>query len=240
MKIVTATDQNYIPGALTLIKSLWYHHYPIEVLICEDGDYQALREIEIPIRYVKIPKQLPEYGHITRTMYCRLMIPQLYPEEDRILYIDADCLVLRTLDYLAGLDMKSKGYPTAAVLDGGAPFIKDQVKGSKSMAPAFNSGVLLMDLDVWRAKKIGEAAISLVLTRPGEMTFPDQSALNYVHDGNFFVLDPIWNSQVHSTGIVESAHIIHYHGPLKPWMGYMKGWEQWKSYEQMQFKKGLG
>jgi lipopolysaccharide biosynthesis glycosyltransferase len=57
----------------------------------------------------------------------------------------------------------------------------------------FNSGVLVMDLDLWRQLDISERCIKFCRDA-GELNTADQDAANHVLQGNFLRLDPRWNS----------------------------------------------
>src|SRR5262249_10796633 len=110
----------------------------------------------------------------------------------------------------------------------------------KEKARYLNSGVLLLNLERWRTEKIGLRALKFCISNPESITCWDQCALNYIIQGNFYILDKKWNFQVghmritgdykfHSSARTEasSAAIIHFTTHLKPWnfmcMHPMKG-----------------
>jgi hypothetical protein len=68
------------------------------------------------------------------------------------------------------------------------------------LPPNFNSGVLVMDLDRWRAESIGTETLRYVADQAGRIAHSDQTALNAVLRGRWLPLHPRWNLQaLHSS-----------------------------------------
>jgi lipopolysaccharide biosynthesis glycosyltransferase len=98
--------------------------------------------------------------------------------------------------------------------------------GIPGAAAYFNAGVLVMDLDRWRAGDVG-TRLTDFLERYGETTwFSDQEALNAVLWDDWQPLDRGWNYITH---VVESflpapelepqdPGIVHFAGRSKPWV----------------------
>jgi lipopolysaccharide biosynthesis glycosyltransferase len=165
-------------------------------------------------------------SHISsRIAYARLLIPALFqPNVRRVIYLDADVLVLSDLLPLFTVDMD--GAPVAAVcdlLDGELSRGNTAVGSLPKVAAYFNSGVLLIDLPRWREEKISERAYAYLARHP-QSPFGDQDALNVACDGNWTRLDQRWNFQDHfQTRIIDlppsqRPAIVHFVTGQKPWL----------------------
>jgi len=179
--------------------------------------------------------------------YLPLLIPQLIAEDRSVLYLDSDLLVRGNLNELWEHRLGA-GAPVHAVLDYGfhevGAALKDNAAerlGIDANAPYFNSGVLLIDLPVWRRDHIAERALEFAREHPEVMRFTDQDALNAVIQGGWDHLDPRWNVLVGSIDLMaetvgdvderqrfkelltRSPHIMHFSGQQKPWKpGYTR------------------
>jgi lipopolysaccharide biosynthesis glycosyltransferase len=181
-----------------------------------------------PINWVDVDlepfRDFSTLAHISKMTYARLLIPHVVPPTvSRLLYLDADLLVLDDLDPLWTIDLE--GRPVAAVLDVLDPLMKRGDSGLRT-APRvrdyFNSGVLLIDLASWREEELSERAIDY-LGRYPQSPFKDQDALNVACDGLWKELDPRWNFQDHfHTNIADiddsqRPAIVHFVTSNKPW-----------------------
>lgn len=178
---------------------------------------------------------LPSMGRLGRATWLRLLLPELLPEVDRVLYLDADTLVVDSLDPLWRTELG--GMPFAAVANVVEPALHGHVAelGINDPANVFNGGVLLMDLDVWRAAGAVERIVRYASTSGVPLLWADQSALNAVFAGEWVHLHPRWNAQnsfwtwrpwaeeVFGTEAIRTATdhpaIVHFEGPIlaKPW-----------------------
>ena len=173
---------------------------------------------------------LPTMPHISSRMaFARLMIPRIFSTNvHRVLYLDADTLVLDDLIPLWEVDLK--GAVIGAVLDRILdPALKRRVPGVDKWLDSFprvrdyfNNGVLLIDLDAWRKERISEKAIEYLRFHP-DSPYNDQDALNVACDGRWTELGLRWNFYDHfRTSILdmppaERPKIAHFVGSQKPW-----------------------
>jgi lipopolysaccharide biosynthesis glycosyltransferase len=161
----------------------------------------------------------------------RVRLPELLPELDRALYLDADALISARLDELWSTDLDGAlvGAITNPLYDSMVPRIQDDL-GVPDRASYFNSGVLLIDLAGWRSEGITDAIRAFVGEHP--IMWPDQDALNGVLYRRRLHLHPRWNAMpglwdlparylpYTANEIGEAtAHpaIVHFVGPYKPW-----------------------
>lgn len=227
MVIVSGSDTKFVPGVLILIYSAWLNNPDAQFYVIDAGINASGREriaafcarhgIRCGLLQADpaLLARLPVAIHWSQAVYARLLIPELLPQHSRAIYIDSDAIVTASLDELWSLDLGDS--LIAACLDG-------------MMDPAFlagvgigpdeyvNSGVVVMDLDRWRAERISERAISLLDARP-DLGYPDQTALNLVTRGRTKLLGRRFNFLAREmTRFKKMApSIIHYAGPDKPW-----------------------
>lgn len=176
---------------------------------------------------------LPGAGRISTVMWYRILLPELLPDVDRVLYVDCDVVATADVGPLATVDLG--GAAVGAVHNvpyGGAD--DDARVGLADGQRYFNSGVLLMDLDRWRERRTTDQLVAFARTETERLVFPDQDALNAVLAGDRAVLHPRWNCQntlffspeaaaVFGHDVVRAAcndpALVHFEGPAlaKPW-----------------------
>lgn len=147
----------------------------------------------------------------------------------RILYLDAD-ITLRHGDVGVFWDADLGGRPAAAVRDwfnwGPVKPLNARYAASLGIDAArdgyFNSGYLLVDGPEWCRGGITQKVLNFLDERPDLCRFHDQSALNYVLQGQWAEVSPLWNWQtkvLHHILMIESRnpHVIHFNARRKPW-----------------------
>jgi lipopolysaccharide biosynthesis glycosyltransferase len=177
---------------------------------------------------------LPTVGFTRKATWYRIFLPELLPELDRILYLDADLLVLDSLAPLWELDLT--GNWVAAVTN---VFQRNHVHRPARLGLAgpevyFNAGVLLMNLAELRRDGCSEAVRSYGVESASRLEWRDQDALNVVLGSRRLPLHPRWNCMnsvllfpqsvdVFGADAVREARedpaIRHFEGPSvnKPW-----------------------
>ncbi len=178
--------------------------------------------------------ELPEMSEVTATMWYRIFLPELLPDVDRALYLDIDTIVLDSLAPLWEIDLR--GYYLAAVSNVWPPWIvghPDRL-GLPGSQIYFNSGVVLMNLDLMRRDHCTPAIRRYAIEHRSQLVWPDQDALNVVLGSRRLGLHPRWNCMnsilqfpgavdVFTPAEIEEAHrrpaIRHFEGPSvnKPW-----------------------
>jgi len=163
-------------------------------------------------------ESLPKRSFVTDATYIRFMLPTLLNCVHRVLYLDADTIVVNDVSRLYDTDLH--GLCVGAVIDRGTTLINVQlglkidrdlgfnrkfgdeintylrnVIGLKAGDEKryFNAGVLLIDLGLWRTMGVTEAAIEY-LCRNTNCIYIDQDALNAVLGTRYTQLDDRWNS----------------------------------------------
>lgn len=128
----------------------------------------------------------------TEAASLRLLLPELLPELDRILYLDCDIVVRQDLVQLWEKTDLADNY-LAAIYEAA---IEGQAERFRALgcdpAKYFNSGFLLMNLAQMREEKVSEKLLEAC--RVPYLEFPDQDALNQVCQGRVLPLSPLYNS----------------------------------------------
>ena len=138
-------------------------------------------------------------GRYTIGSMFRVMLPELLPDVDKIIYLDADILVNRDIKELWDTDIQDyclaavPDYSTVNGLETPYPVAKQEVPASHY----FNTGVLCMNLDRIRAKGNMHENILIYLEENPGARLLDQDALNAVYGGETFLVDESWNTFTH-------------------------------------------
>ena len=237
--IVLACDGAYGMPLATTLRSIVESNpgsWPLEFHVLASGVPERTRTrvmTSLPrgsasLRWVSINLDLFEgfstAPYISTMTYARFLIQRVFPETvSRVLYLDADLLVLDDLSPLWQTDLQ--GAVIGAVTDGLDALIKTGWPGLEAVPRVteyFNAGILLINLDRWRSERIAEKALAYLVQHP-DSPFSDQDALNVACDGRWHCLDPRWNFQEHlhhkiaEMTAAERPRIVHFVTTAKPW-----------------------
>ena len=228
------------PGRKTIFHAIECEKnaFPIYAKYLLDSDDFEIRPHKISIeKFKKYDLSIATVRSIAT--YGRLAIPQLIPGADRVLYVDCDICLLRPIDDL--FDTNMQGFPLGACLDlTYLYFLKGDNGPTRASAEAlmknpgsyFNAGILLIDCKKWRERNYLQQLHALLEKPPAPLYFADQDALNAIFQGNYFRLDPRWNSWAIPYTFAEDGEglagmadlcardpwIVHFVGPAKPWI----------------------
>lgn len=215
--LVTACNADYIPGALALVKTARRLCHPslFPVVLFDGTNEEAAPLRELDARVVMNP-QLPDADYkpttnrpeeTARVHYFRTLIPELFKEYPRAIWIDSDSIVLRDLLPLAQLNMHQ---PIAASRDR-APLSK-QWKGAPN-GHGFISSLIVFDLVLWRRHGMSER-LRDAMTRSADFYTSDQAALNITAQGRWQELPK--DAQAHVGHGWDDPRVLHFLG-TKPW-----------------------
>lgn len=186
-------------------------------LIWIDGTDEALQNLQnVPTSFF----DLPNTGH-----YDRLLAPFLI-DSPKALYLDTDLLVQG--DITALWDTDFGGHPIVAVQDQIIPTVDADFgildwenRQFEAGVAYFNSGVMLMDLEQWRKRKLPakccECALDFIKRFDEAPPLHDQYTLNAVCYLDWESTSMKWNTfaeKVHDNP--EEAVIVHFAGSHKP------------------------
>jgi lipopolysaccharide biosynthesis glycosyltransferase len=178
---------------------------------------------------------LPVLPQFTGAMWYRIFLPELLADAERVLYLDADTIVVDSLAPLWELPLGDNYLAAVTNVFQANHFHRPAQLGLAGAKVYFNSGVLLMNLAAMRRDRCTEALRSFALRHgPEELEWPDQDTLNVVLGQRRLPLHPRWNcmnsvltfphspAAFGSRAVAEARRqpaIRHFEGPgrNKPW-----------------------
>ena len=113
---------------------------------------------------------------------------------EKVLYLDADSLILSSFKELWETDMED--YYLAAVLDVGPDYVKTAV-GLPKDAKFINSGVLLINLKKWREEDIESKFIDFLEKNNMKVYNNDEGIINATLNEKILIIDPKFNLMSH-------------------------------------------
>jgi lipopolysaccharide biosynthesis glycosyltransferase len=243
--LVIVADSNYLPQAQTLIYQLSkFANLQIDIylIIPHMGNPESFSNFHRRAEYLKrvkiIEANLAHYsdlflsqGHLSSTAYTRLLFTEILPEElDICVYLDVDIFINSNPEELFTMRLTK---PLAAVGWGGAKHHSTIA----SLPLYFNSGVMVLNLSIWRKIKVWEKSKTL-LEQLGPFPYADQDVLNIVFgspDLNWQPLDLSFNVVLEEKWEIDPI-IVHFAGSKKPWNYSFGGiyFSKWrKSHEEI-------
>jgi lipopolysaccharide biosynthesis glycosyltransferase len=169
-------------------------------------------------------------GWLSPAAFLRYLAADVLADAGRCVYLDGDVVVRRSPSDLAETDLCGK--TVGAIRSRVAPFLGSPGGVRRwfelqlpSAAPYFNSGVLVIDLERWRATEITDRLTTFLRTYGHDTWIADQEAMNAVLAGDWLELDRTWNYITHvSESFLQNPeleprdpHIVHFAGREKPW-----------------------
>jgi len=201
----------------------------------EDDNIPYIKDKRVEfINYNKIDeyinKESPNYNtKYTKSSYLRCYFTKVL-KEDKILYIDADAIVVDNIESLWNTDLEDN--VLAGVHESGEWNKHLNTYGLDDTY--INSGVLLMNLKKLKEEKLDDSMIYLL--NHNKYLFPDQDVINLVCRNRIKHVENIYNS-TETTGIRKDAKIIHYIRGNKGWIKGSPRSEIWYSYHDEYLKK---
>ena len=159
IKIALCTDTYYMMACGPCVVSIFEHHreQPCHIYVITKSlpqvDVEGLEQIAaryggrltVKTIHPEILQGLKVSDRFRESIYYRFLLPDLFPDEEKMLYMDCDILVNDSLQELWRTDIE--GYACAVVEDQEADDITLQNRIGVYGAPYFNSGVLLVNMD---------------------------------------------------------------------------------------------
>lgn len=194
--------------------------------------------------------------HISHTAYLRLLADRWLPNHlEKCIYLDSDLVVLSSLTEIWEqpigdfhcLAVPDVACPFVDARRGAAPEFRKSLPYLASWQPIpnydelgvnpqgnyFNSGVMVINLERWRAERLGERMLEVLRAHAEHVWCWDQYALNSVCSGRWGQLPLEWNVGAHAfefPGIEHSPFspgefqqmitrpaVMHFTTEFKPW-----------------------
>ncbi len=178
-------DNDYILFYATLLKSIEINHktpekivsYLIGDNISEENKSkveQSLTLNKIEIRWMTCADFMPDGYSLPNdrstfpiSIYMNIYLPRgLPPEIKKILYLDVDMIVLDDISNLYNLDLGGNVLAAALdrikIFDHWAGILNYKELGLDGNSPYFNTGVMLIDAENWRANLVTQTTIDAI------------------------------------------------------------------------------
>ncbi|MDR0911701.1 MAG: glycosyltransferase family 8 protein [Methanobrevibacter sp.] len=184
-------------------------------------------------------------GKLSIVTYYRLFLSSLIGDNvDRVIYLDADTLVLDSFNTIWDVDLNDKVIAAVKDTNQYSQHMKSFERFIKNLnfdetIEYMNAGFLIIDLNKWREYNIEKKIFDAIPLFNWSEYCHDQGILNYVFNGNFLVLNPKYNlfsvfyvaknyisflgyDSIHDKSILVTAMknpvVLHFVGyPGKPW-----------------------
>ena len=204
--IVIAFTPNYFVPAATTVLSILCHtpeneKVHIIVLLSEElpdrmkEKLQALGGARVDYTYINLKGRLGDVyidERYTEAASYRLLLPQLLPDFDKVVYIDCDIIVRNNIARLYKTIDLGQNY-LAGVFEAPLDFQVERFRALGCNPYRYiNSGFLLMNLAQLREDNMVERMLEEL--KVDYLEFPDQDVLNRVCKGRIMGLPPYYNS----------------------------------------------
>ncbi|TCQ12457.1 lipopolysaccharide biosynthesis glycosyltransferase [Rhizobium sp. PP-F2F-G36] len=202
-------DRDYAELAAVMLRSAHLNGNIPDVEFCVLGDglrpsdkEKIQRSVGRPVTFIDIDdemlgriKNLRTTSGWSRATYARLLLPdQMGAAYPRIVYLDADTLILGDISYLFTLPLGDHLVAGVAARGSKSPAELNRALGRSDDAFYFNAGVLVIDATKWRSEKASETCFALLHSR--QFPFLDQDVLNLLASGRALQLGWQWNAQM--------------------------------------------
>lgn len=255
--IVFATDDGYAPYLGVALHSLIVHTSPVNeyriFIFCTHLSQEHKRRIRslakdhVKVEFLNVSEKtqnLQSYNdttHLSVETTYRLLIPDILPEYDKVLYLDCDIAVLADVAELYQFDIKNKVLGVGQ-LSGEVEWIVNSSKNLQvEVSDVFNAGILLINTKSFFEQGIKEQCLALLgedwKRKTPRFLFQDQDALTVVCQGKVERFPEEWNFEWHKKlpymkengtlsdteaddlyfKIRKNINILHFASSYKPW-----------------------
>ncbi len=246
--IVLSSSNEFLPHCAAAMASILYNlsdeyqaHFYILSYDITDKNKQKLKKLN-KIKPCKI--QYPQFDekildmfngikippHVTKMTYARILIPDILPDVDRVLFVDSDMIVRTDISQLYDLDIGQNVF--AAVEDFNWRRISKNLWGTEEYY--FNAGLLFVNSKKLREINYLDLIKKQIALNGSRYTICDQDVINDTFRGQIYRLSLTWNfyhgvlikrfrgyipdNMDEFNAINANPNIVHYVGPEKPWL----------------------
>lgn len=247
MNILVTLNENYMHPLKVMLKSLFLNNPGEQFAIYfmhsgipqhqldQLGEWIAKHQGRLELIHVRDDHfaDAPVLLHYTKEMYYRLLASKFLPEKlDKILYLDPDILVINRIHSLYEMDLQDHMYAAAYHDKISVREINRIRLLPYEIRNYYNSGVLLMNLDLQRELIDEQAIYRFVGKHRSRLIMPDQDILNalygkyiknvdeilYNYDARFYSYYKLkTNGRCDMDFIINHTVFLHFCGKKKPW-----------------------
>ena len=209
MNIVCSIDNNYVQHCCVMLSSLlannkWEKH---RVHLLSEG--LSIDNINLidklvsshnsELHYYQLTseklKQCPikETDHLSIATYYRLFMTDILPSNiNKVLYLDSDIVVARSIQELWNTDISGKALAAVEEMGCSLTDVFDRFQFDKEYG-YFNAGVLLINLAYWRDNNITALFSDYIINHSDRIVAHDQDVLNALFHDKYLKLSFEWN-----------------------------------------------
>ena len=249
MNILVAIDENYIKNLNILLYSIQKSNKEeiFNVFVLNRSLKQnhikeiknKLDENRFFIKDIKIDEKeitnLPVYEQrYPLEIYFRLFAPKYLPDDiDRILYLDADTLVINKLDDLYNMDFEGNYFIATTHVNKILHKLNEIRLGIDKDEPYINTGVLLMNIKELKKLDFEKELKEFMKKNKKKLMLPDQDIISTIYGNKIKLVDDLkynlgdrnlnyynLNNPKEKIGmkwICKNTVVIHYFSRNKPW-----------------------
>ena len=245
INIISSADENYAQHLGVMIFSLLdsaddpsrIKIFILDGGIDENNKKKLIDQVKIfksSLEFIEIDKS--KFGnfkisdHISHAAYYRIIIPELFGNLEKVLYLDCDLIIKRNIAELWDTNL---GDSCLAAVEDAALFSRNKELEIPEGSRYFNSGVMLIDIEKWKKNGISKKIFEFLSKKNTDILWWDQDGLNGILYDKWMQLSPIWNqqrdffaikdisylgfSQKNFTEALTFPAIIHFTTRSKPW-----------------------
>ena len=235
--IFFSTDDNYIPYLDVAISSLianaskeYTYRFVILNTGLDSGNMEKIQKnrrdgfeidfIDISPYVESIKSHFKNVYHFSVATYYRLFIASLFPQYDKIIYLDCDIVVLGDISKLYNTELGDSilgAAPEQYVQN--TPEFRYYAETALGLDPDkyVNAGVLIRNLKEFRRCNIEQRFVKLITEYDFDLLDPDQAYLNYLCRDKIYTLPNGWNKEPMPLPLEGDKNLVHYALYKKPW-----------------------
>lgn len=245
--IVFAANDKYAPMLGVTIHSLIKYadpnrNYRLMVLTedISEGHWKricGLAREHVSIERVDVSRHMKEkkirtVEHLSKETTYRLLVDQLFPEYDKLLYLDCDIVIRKDISKLWDVDLDDciVGASRAKIFGFSDKYTKEELHIKTE--DYFNAGILLINLPRFHQQSVGDVGLRMLEEK--RYLCQDQDVLNILCQNQVKFIDGHWNVEwQHLTpegkdmildetrkdvlSYEKDPYIVHYTTRFKPW-----------------------
>lgn len=182
----------------------------------------------------------PQTERYPAEIYYRIYAKELLPDTmDRVLYLDADLIVIKPLDELYNMPFDNHYYLACTHIQKLLNKVNAIRLGIDGDYAYINSGVMLINLKLLRKEQDLSEVADYVAKHKDALILPDQDIISALYGERVGLLDTLrynlsdriirlnnskpGNVRIDLDWVRENAVIIHYFGKAKPWKAHYIG-----------------
>ena len=233
-----ATDNNYAPFVAITLESIlencskdYFYHFHVLTTDLDKSYEEKLKKYEsedVKIEFISLRETLTKIkvkfhlrDYYSIETYYRFFIANMYPQYDKVLYMDCDIVVLGDIAELYNNDITNlylAASPEEVMAE--VKVFGDYVENALDVPVAeyFNAGIMVMNLAEFRKDNIEKKFFEMINRFRFRVT-QDEDYLNVLCKGKTKILDLGWNKTAFKNDKFDDKNLklIHYKINWKPW-----------------------